>query len=103
MLLIREFRRRSYKFLGPCLALCVVIYFSYHLLYGNRGLFAWQQLEVQLAEAKERHGALTKNETYLENRVESLRPYSICPDLLVERAKEVIGFIHPDELVVIEK
>lgn len=99
-MLLREIKRRSNRFLGSSAAVCLVAYFAYHLVEGRRGLFAWQHLEVQLARAQKRVTGLKKEEQILTNRVNLLRPESICTDLLVERAKEVLGYVHPHEVVV---
>ena len=100
---LREIRRRSHRFLGPSATICLVAYFAYHLVEGRRGLLAWQHLEVQLARAHERATELKQEEQRLTNRVNLLRSESICTDLLVERAKEILGYVNPDEIVVMTK
>ncbi|AIL13040.1 hypothetical protein IM40_05215 [Candidatus Paracaedimonas acanthamoebae] len=80
--------------------MCAIAYFSYHLIQGNRGICAWQILENQLFKAQERLSLLKHQEIILENRVKLLRPGSICSDLLAERAKDVLGYVHPHEVVV---
>jgi cell division protein FtsB len=102
-MLLREIKRRSNRFLGPSISICLVVYFAYHLVEGRRGLLAWQSLEARLARAQERLTTLKKDEEVLENRVKLLRPESICTDLLVERAKEVLGYVDPHEIVVMTK
>ena len=99
-MLLREIKRRSNRFLGPSVAICLVAYFAYHLVEGRRGLFAWQHLEVQLTRVQERVTGLKKEEQILANRVNLLRPEAVCRDLLVERAKEVLGYVHPNEVVM---
>lgn len=37
----------------------------------------------------------------LEDRVVRLRPSSIDPDFLEERARYVLGYVHPDETVLL--
>lgn len=102
-MLIRELKRRANRFLAPSLGVCAIAYFSYHLIQGNRGIFASQVLENQLFRAQERLTTLKEQEMLLENRVKLLRPGSICSDLLAERAKEVLGYVHPHEVVVYSK
>jgi cell division protein FtsB len=99
-MLIRELKRRANRFLAPSFGVCAIAYFSYHLIQGNRGIFAWKILENQQLRAQERLGALKQQEINLENRVKLLRPGSICADLLAERAKDVLGYVHPHEVVV---
>lgn len=99
-MLIRELKRRANRFLAPSFGLCAIAYFSYHLIQGNRGICAWQILETQLSKAQERLSLLKHQEMSLENRVKLLRPGSICSDLLAERAKDVLGYVHPHEVVI---
>lgn len=99
-MLIREIKRRAHRFLGPSVAICLVAYFGYHLLEGRRGLLAWQHLDIQLARVQERMSDLQKQESVLSNRIRLLKSESICTDMLVERAKEVLGYVHNDEVVV---
>lgn len=99
-MLIRELKRRANRFLAPSFGVCAIAYFSYHLIQGNRGICAWQTLENQLFKAEERLSSLKQQEINLENRVKLLRPDSICSDLLAERAKDVLGYVHPHEVVV---
>ena len=99
-MLLREIKRRSHKFLGTTLALCLTAYFAYHLVEGRRGLLALQRLDFQLARAQDRLEELAKEEQIFENRV-TLLSGTICEDLLVERAKDVLGYVRPDEIVVV--
>ncbi len=100
-MLTREIKRRAHRFLGPSAAICLVAYFAYHLLEGRRGLLAWQNLENQLSCVQERMSDLKQKEIALANRVRLLKSESICTDLLIERAKEVLGYVPSHEIVVL--
>ena len=99
-MLIREIKRRAHHFLGPSAAICLVAYFSYHLLEGRRGIFAWQRFEIQLLKAQDRLTKLKQEESMIANRVRLLKSESICTDLLIERAKEILGYVPSHEIVV---
>lgn len=58
-------------------------------------------LERQTERLDEQFEVLSKERAFLENKVAMLRPGSIDPDLLEERARVMLGYHHPDELVVI--
>ncbi|MFT6559628.1 MULTISPECIES: FtsB family cell division protein [Sneathiella] len=85
---------------GPILGLLTICYFSYHLIEGDRGLFSYLklQMEIQKAEAEFQITELEKEK--LENRVKLLDPENLDLDMLEERAREVLGLAHPDELVI---
>ena len=102
-MIIRELRRRAHQFTGPSIALCAIAYFIYHIIQGDRGLIAWQKLEAKALQTETELASLQHHHDILENRVKHLRDDNLCPDLLNQRAKEVLGYIHPNELVVIRQ
>jgi cell division protein FtsB len=76
------------------------LYFGWFALYGRHGLvnYAKVQREVELRQADlDRIGA---ERTALERRVNLLKPESIDPDLLEERARDALGLTGPNELVL---
>jgi len=100
-MLLREIRRRSQKYLLPSLIGCLVVYFCFHMIYGQHGLMAWKRLDVQLETAENSLLDLKQDHDALEHRVKRMRPETLCLDLLEERAKSVLGFVHPQEMVVL--
>ncbi len=69
---IAEFRTRAGKIVLPVLGFCVVGYFAYHAVQGDRGLIAWRQLTHRVNEA---HAVL--GETSIERR--ALDTLSLAP------------------------
>lgn len=101
-MLIRELRRRINRFLIPSIALSLTLYFVYSLFYGSRGLVALKELEIKAEEYRTNLDALREKHDQLAHKVKLLRPESLCPDLLEERAKVVLGFTHADEKVILD-
>ena len=101
-MLIRELRRRINRFLIPSIALSLTLYFVYSLFYGSRGLVALKELEIKAEEYRTTLDALGEKHDQLAHKVKLLRPESLCPDLLEERAKAVLGFTHADEKVILD-
>ena len=99
-MIFRELRRRAHHFLGPSIAICTIVYFSYHMLQGERGLIAWQNMNAKVIETQYKLASLQKDHDTLNNRVKLMRSDSLCPDLLNEQAKKVLGYIHPNEVMV---
>ncbi|MEH6402418.1 MAG: septum formation initiator family protein [Sneathiella sp.] len=95
-----DIRKRAKAGAAPILVLLAICYFSYHLIEGDRGLFAYLKLqhEIQAAEAEYQISFLER--TRLEKRVGLLDPKNLDLDMLEERAREVLGLAHPDELVI---
>jgi len=101
--LIHEVRRRSNKYFIPCLALVLTIYFIYSLIQGGRGLIALNNLEKTVHERERRFAALQVQHDRMAHTVNLLHPNSLCPDLLEERAKAVIGYAHENEQIYLVK
>lgn len=89
------------QFLASFLSFGLFLYFAYHLMHGDRGYFAWRGLQEKLADGQVRYEQKIVERIALENRVKRLRPDSLDPDLLDERARVVLGFVRPEEKVII--
>ena len=81
--MLREIRLRARKIAPPVLAACVVAYFGYHALHGERGVPAWRELKGDLAQARASEARLAEDRAQLARRVGLLRPDSLDPDLTV--------------------
>ena len=79
------------------------VYFTYHLVHGNRGYFAWRGLEEKLLVSQEKLETKQNERIALENRVKLMRPDSLDLDLLDERARVVLGFVRADERVLVQQ
>ncbi|MBI1778847.1 MAG: septum formation initiator family protein [Proteobacteria bacterium] len=101
MSIARELRRRARHVVGPVLGILVASYFAYHAVEGDRGLLAWRRMGVEIAEAEARLGVVAKERQTLEHRVSLLRPDNLDPDMLEERARAILNFSRPDEVVIL--
>ncbi len=95
-----DIRTRARRAMPPALGALLAVYFSYHLVQGERGLIAYLQLKAQVAASQAQLDVLQAEKSKLAHRVRLLRPDSLDPDLLDEQARRMLGFAHPDELVI---
>ena len=100
MAMVREIRRRARQIAPQVLFACIAGYFAYHAVQGERGLLAYVQLQQQLDQAKAVDQELDRQRAELEQKVKLLRPDSLDPDMLEERAREVLNYTREDEVVV---
>lgn len=98
---IASFKHRMMQMLGPLMAFCLVIYFGYHLVNGDRGWFALKRLETRLEKAETEFASLSHKRLSLERDVVMLRSGSLDRDLLDERLRDVLGFSRTDDLIII--
>ena len=98
--MVREIRRRARQIAPQVVFACIAGYFAYHAVQGERGLLAYVQLQHQLEQAKAVNQELDGQRAELEQKVKLLRPDSLDPDMLEERAREVLNYAREDEVVV---
>jgi cell division protein FtsB len=95
-----EVKRRAKDVIGPVLGFCVVGYFAYHSVEGDRGLVAYLRLNEQITLAKAQLAEVAAERKALEQRVSLLRPNRLDPDMLDERARLLLNLARPDEIVI---
>jgi cell division protein FtsB len=100
---ISELRRRAGDAIAPVVGFCVVAYFAYHMVEGDRGLVAWLRLNEHLRIASEELAGLRAERQGLERRVALLRPDGLDRDLLDQQARLVLNFARPGDVVVFER
>ena len=84
----------------PLTGAMLLAYFGYHALEGDRGLIAWWNLRHQIEQTDITLAEVTAEKQALERRVSLLRPDSLDRDMLEERARIMLGFVHPRDRIV---
>lgn len=98
-------RRGPRRFLAPLAfyigAAACVAYFLYHAQNGPRGLESKQELKVQIAELRVELGRLKAERAEWDGRVALMRRDEVDRDLLEERARDALGRVHKNDVVII--
>jgi len=81
----------------------VIGYFWINAHSGNLGLKAKEDLTQQETELSRDLDALKAERRGWERRVELLRPATVDPDTLDERARAQLDFVHPRDLILMLK
>ncbi|MFY8094436.1 MAG: FtsB family cell division protein [Niveispirillum sp.] len=89
------------QIVGPVIGVSVVAYFAYHTVHGDRGLVALTHLQSEVARAQSTLDQVRGEREEMERRASLLRPDNLDPDLLEERARDVLNQSHPDDLVIL--
>ncbi|HKA75878.1 MAG TPA: septum formation initiator family protein [Pseudolabrys sp.] len=76
-------------------------YFGMHAFSGDRGLRAQLDLEQQLTAMKGELDGLKADRAHWERKVSLLRADRIDPDMLDERARALVGYVDPRDLVLL--
>jgi cell division protein FtsB len=93
--------RHTWRTIASALGACVVGYFLYHTVQGDRGWLSMLRLQQQVNTAETNLSQLQKDRQQLEHRVQLLRPDSLDPDLLDEKSRELLNYSKPGEIVIL--
>jgi cell division protein FtsB len=96
----RDIKRRLAQVAWPMLGACVAGYFVYHAVQGDRGIVAWMQLNQQIRVAEDELAKTDIERQEMEQRVALLSNSSLDLDMLEERARVMLNFAHPEDLVI---
>lgn len=75
-------------------------YFTFAAVQGDFGLFRRAEIEAQSRDLQARLDSLEAQVTRMENLTRRLSDRYLDLDLLDEQAREVLGFLRSDELVI---
>lgn len=100
MRLLREIKIRARQAAPQVLAACMVGYFAYHALHGDRGFYAWIMLKQERAQVEATAAAVAAERARLEHRVGLLRGAHLDPDLLEERALALLNYGAPGDHII---
>jgi cell division protein FtsB len=85
------------------MAAALIGYFGINAYTGKYGLHAQAALDQEMVALTSELARLKQERLALEQRVSLLRPESLDPDMLDERARFQLEFAHPRDLVRITK
>jgi cell division protein FtsB len=96
----RDFGGKLRQVIIPLAGAALMAYFAYHAVQGNRGLIAWWKLRYEIERTDLTLSEVESEKQTLERRVVLLRPESLDRDMLEERARVMLGYVHPLDRIV---
>lgn len=93
-------RRRARHVAGPVFGACLVVYFAFQVMQGDRGIIAWRQLEQEIGQVRAVQAETAAVRARLESRVALLRPDNLDPDMLDERARLMLGLVGANDVTI---
>ena len=96
-------RKQSFlrRLITPVIAIAALGYFGFHAMSGELGMVGRAMIERQVSELEAELEQLEAERQELVGRVSLLRPESLDPDMLDERARLNLNLVNTNELVVL--
>ena len=85
-----------------CVCLIVISYFAYHAAFMvATALSPGSRCRTHVSElSSQQLNEVRQSREQLDRQVALLRPESLDPDLLDERARATLDLVHPDDIVI---
>lgn len=96
------FMRTTRRLIGQAILVCLLVYFGFYAVTGDRGLRRWNALRTEIAQAQASLDEVRRQRVALEHRTVRLRDESLDLDLLSERARIVLNYSHPNDVIVMD-
>lgn len=95
-------RKKSWfpKFLWFSAGILFLIYFGFHGLYGNRGLYAHEETQRRISKLEVILETLEAERADLQYRIDLIAGPSRDHDFVDELARAQLNMAHPDEWVI---
>jgi cell division protein FtsB len=78
-------------------------YFGYHLFAGDRGIESRARLKSRVSALEGELKGLQAVRARLDRDVALMRADKLDPDMLDERARGILNFSHPNDIVIMDK
>ncbi len=98
-----DWRSRLKQALVLLICLSSTAYFSYHVLYGRYGLEARSVFAERAGLVEFEIRSLQTVRASLANDVALLSASPPDPDIVEELSREILGFVHPDDRLILSR
>lgn len=100
MAVLEEIRRRARQITIPVIGACVLGYFAYHTVQGDRGLLAYWRMSQEVNRANATLNAVRTDRENLEQRVSLLRAKGLDLDMLDQQARLLFNLLDRNDLMI---
>lgn len=97
----QKHRSNRDRWIVPVISIIVCAYFAHHSIDGRFGSDARVRVDAALADAQARLDTLKTQRKIIDHKVALLRSGSIERDTLDEHARQTLGLIGPNDVVVL--
>lgn len=76
-------------------------YLGYHVFTGAFGIDSQKDMLAEIEVLKARQAALQIEIDAYRHRIALFNPAKLDPDILTERARALLGLVHPDDVLIV--
>jgi cell division protein FtsB len=98
---MRRTNKRLWHTFSSVLGACLVGYFVFHTVQGDRGWVAMIRMQHEVKAAETTLARLQDERKDLQHRTKLLQSNSLDPDLLEEKSRELLNYSRPGEIIVL--
>lgn len=88
-----------FKVIFNIILVCLLSYFTFHAICGNRGILAYVALKDKIDHSFIKLYQLRARRLALERKIDLLKPNSLDLDMLDEQSRKVLGLARSKEKV----
>lgn len=96
-------RRKSKggRLILPALSIGVLVYFGFHALHGDSGLYSKYRLQARIAQLTSDLNEIEAKNAVLERRVKLMHDGTLEKDILDEQARKNLNLAQSDEIIIL--
>jgi len=84
----------------PMICALIIVYF---FVYGMRGMQVKASLIAEIAILEQEYYLVHERKVDIESHAALLQPDNVNPDFLDEKSREILGLMHKDEVIILQK
>ena len=100
-MIVRQSKLRLRRLVMPVIAAGYLAYFGFHAFHGSYGVIAMAKLTEEAVQLTAELEMLTEQKEALDRKAARLRPASLDPDMIDERARQALNFLNANDVVVV--
>lgn len=77
-----------------------IFYFAFHMLTGDQGVLNWMGYKSEIQTLESDIAYITAERARLQATADALSPQNLDMDKIDERARALLGYVHPDDIVI---
>jgi cell division protein FtsB len=97
---VKKYNITKPVFIGYCIALAIIIYFTFFTIFGDKGLVKLFSLQKQIENKEIIKEELSAKMQAKKDLVDGMNPESLDIDLLDEQARKVLGYAGKNEVIL---